>query len=80
MPKKGGDTMSTLLDEVKERTKKDADEFIDMIKSNEIRKRVLPNESADFPEDIAFESFDHFTKSKEFDKIIKETYQEKMKK
>ncbi len=31
MPKKGGVIMSTLFDEVKERTRKDADEFIEMI-------------------------------------------------
>ncbi len=69
--------MSTLFDKVKERTRKDANEFIEMIKSNEIRKRVLPNESIEFPEDIALEGFDCLTKSKELDDIINETYETK---
>ena len=67
--------MGKLFDEVKERTSKDADEFIDMIKSNKIKKRILPNESVNFNLDVALESFDHLTKSKEFDDIIKETYE-----
>jgi len=66
--------MSDFLDRAKEKTKTEAENFIKLIKSNKIKKRILPNEFVDFPETEAYESFDNFTKSKEFENIIKDTY------
>jgi len=69
--------MANFLDMVHKESKEEGEKFIKMLKSNKIKKRILPNESEDFALENALKNFDHLTKSKEFQDSIKGAYKRK---
>jgi len=48
--------MISFYDLTDEETKKEADEFIELIETNVLKKRILPSKSVDYPIEKAYES------------------------
>jgi hypothetical protein len=55
-------------------TRKASDDFIEEIKQNFIKKRILPNYSEDYPDEKAFDSFTNISKSEIIDEIMIKAY------
>jgi ketol-acid reductoisomerase len=69
--------MGNIMDLVDDNTKKEAEKFIERIKSGKIRKiQIYKNKTGKekFNESRALESFDTLTKSEEYRKVIEDYY------
>ena len=71
--------MANFSDLADEETKLEADEFIELIETDVLKKRILTNTSKDYPLDKAYESVKNLIDSEDSKELMKEAYSDKSK-